>query len=798
MLKHYLQTAFRSLTQQGLYAWINVVGLAIGITLCVLITLFVAQERSYDRHHAGMERIYRIAHEVSVNDRVIRTALTPGPLSVRLAESFPEVESSCRLYRSRRPVAHGENRFLEEGFLFVDPSFLDIFSLRFVAGDGRSALHRPHTVVLTEETAQKYFGDQSPLGKSLVVSGEAYTVTGIVEDLSHRSHLAFNFLAPISSLGSVDWLDYWSSHIFYTYVRLRSGAGAEDFEGNLTRLVNQELGPMFSEAIGKTYPQFLKEGQRFGYFLQPLGGIHLDSNLDFELQQNGNRRVVSSLAALAVLILLIACANYVSLTTARGTKRALEVGLRKALGAERRQLIAQFLVEAMLMTAAAAGLATFLIALLWPATSAYLDREVITDIMARPGNLLLGLTGIVLLGVLAGGYPAFVLSSLQPLEMLRSKGHARGRVLRSAMVVFQFSIAMSILVITLVVHLQMVYLSHKDLGFEPRGVFVINGLSLLKERWKGFKEEALRVPHVVSASAATSVPGMPTLEGYLYPESSTRQEDLVTTWFFEADHDFVRTLGIRLVEGKDLSPSEVDTEAGVLLVSSMVPQRLGWPAPVGRLVTMGKVPANIKGVFDVVYLESLHHPPQETIIRPLLRNPKVMAVRVKEGHNQEVIPQLERIWRRFAPDQPFALSPLDQEIAALYESERRLTRVINGFAMAGIFLACLGIFGLSAFAAEQRTQEIGIRKAIGATAGQIAGKLSSELLVLVILGVLLAVPIAWYFAQRWLESFAVYTQIPWWLFPGTGLLILGIALATVGSQTVRAALANPADTLRFE
>lgn len=799
MIRHYFHMALRSLRRQGIYAWINIAGLAVGITVFTLIALYVLQEMSIDRFHPGVERAFRIDHARKVNDRELLTPFTPAPLAPRVMEAFQGVESACRVHRATQPVAYQEQRFREEGILYVDPSFTDVFSVRFLAGDGRSALSEPNSVVLTEETARKYFADEPPVGKSLTVGGESYEVTGIVEDISRRSHLDFDFLASFSSLADRAWMQRWSAHNAYTYVKVRPGHDASDLERQLAALVEQELGPMFAEGIGKSFPEFLGEGQRFEYFLQPMAGIHLDSHTEFELEPNGDRRLVASLVAVALLILLIACMNYVNLATARASRRVLEVGMRKTLGAERTQLVTQFLFEALLTTLAAGALAAVFLAVLWKAAATYLDGEVMARAATDPRSILAALGGLGILALLSGAYPAFVLSSFYPVSMLkRSKGQgAGGRGLRRTLVVFQFTIAIALLATTLIVDRQMRFLSRKDLGFQPAGVLAVNGLELLEDRWEAFKQEGLRIPGVVSASAASTLPGRLILEGYLYPGTSTRQEDLVTALVVESDADFAKTLGIRVVEGESFSAAELEAKDG-LLVNAMVPERLGWPAPLGKLVTVGHVPATIRGVIGNVYLKSLHQPPLETVIRPLVGRPKVLAVRIEEGRTQSVVPQLAACWKKFAPDQPFDTTSLDQEIAASYEPERRLMRVISAFTLVAVFLACLGIAGLSAFVAEQRVREIGIRKALGATAGQVTFLLTREFLALLALALAAAAPFAWYASHRWLEGFALRAEIPWWLFPAAGTLIAGVALATVGLQALRAAVADPAKSLRYE
>jgi putative ABC transport system permease protein len=799
MIKEYIKAAVRTFAHQGVYSWISLLGLTIGLTVAALITVVVLHAAAFDRYHPDVDRLYRIAHEVKVNDRLLRFPLTPGPLMARLKQCFAGVESACRLQRRTEPIVFGASRFLEDRFLYADPEFTDMFALHFISGSASSALRFPHSVVLTAGMATKYFGDQMALGKTLTVAGEPYRVTGVVADISRDSHLAFDFLSPLTSLARGEWSDRWSAHNFYTYIKLRPGYRATHLQRELDLLVNRELGPQFAAALGKSFDEFRRQGQRFSYFLQPVADIYLDSHLEHELRPNGDRRLVTLLAVLAGLILTISCFNYINFATAQAATRALEIGVRKAFGAERGQLVVQFLTETLLTTFAAAGLAILLLWLLHRGLQAFLGELMPYSVAIGPRTILLGAASLVALALAAGGYPAAILSTLAPRGLMSggNKGGAAGGV-RRVLIALQFAVAIALLVVTLVVKRQLRFIANKDLGFQPAGVLVVDGLGLLGDRWQGFEQEALRIPGVVAASAASFVPGRPITKGYLYPGSSTREEDLVTTAVLEADAGFVDTLALRMLEGRAFTAAE--TEVGdVVLVNSMIPERLGWATPVGRLVTVGKVPAPIRGVFANVYLESLRNPPQEMVVRPLLgARPRVLAVRIAPGAARDVLARLASCWRTFAPDEPFDAGPLDQQLAVLYAPERRLMGVIGGFAATAAALACLGIAGLSVFAAAQRTREVAIRKAIGASSIAVACLLTCELVGPVLIGFVMAVPLGWHAANRWLQGFASRIDMPWSLFAWAGLAITAVALFAVGTQSLRAALANPAESLRHE
>lgn len=796
-----LRLAFRSLLQQGALGFLNIAGLALALALVVLLGLFVVQERSFDKG-PEQERAYRIAHVVTLNDRLLRTALTPGPLAAQLRQDFPPLAVAARLYREAQAVSAGDLHFQEERFFFADPEIGQILPLRLVLGEPATALAEPNSVVITEAAARRYFGQDLALGKQLKVAGETFTVTGVAEDLSHRSHFRFDFLAPLAALGTGKWIETWTPHIFHTYLKLRpegaEPAAAEALQKYLDGLVARDLGPRFAEALGKSYPEFAAEGQQFGYFLQPVGDIHLDSRLDFEIQENGSRQLVDTLSVLGLFILLIACANYLNLSTARAHRRALEVGLRKTVGAERSQLFVQFLTEAGVATLAAALLALPILAVLWPAVAPYYHAETLRQIATSPASAVAVILGLAALALLAGAYPAFVQSAMKPLGILRGDSPVHHNLVRKATVTLQFGIAAGLLLFVLVVQRQVQFLTTKDWGVDPRGVLVVNGLHLLGERWTGFKEGVLGIRGVASASATTSLPGSTTIEGYLYPGISTLQEDLVSTWIFEADPDFVDTLKIRML---DLAP-DLDRQArgasDFILVNRLVPARLGWDAPLGRMVSVGKVPAVVRGVFDDVFVESHRQGLRPTVIRPLMRRPRFLAVRTDPARSHEALAAIEGLWRQFAPGQPFAAHLLEDDLARAYEQEQRLARILVSFALAAVFLAGLGVFGLASYLAASRVQEIAIRKAMGGTAFQVAASLSLRALGLVALGALLGAPLAYFGARKWLTGFAYRAEIPWWLPPLPCLLVLALALAATAFQLFRAALTPPAEILHHD
>lgn len=812
MLKNYLRIALRSLWKQFGYTIINVTGLSLGILCCLFSTLYVLHELGYDRFHEHAEHTYRVTLEFRYADQGTQSAMTPVPVAPTMARTLPTVVQATRLWRDRSgamTVRFEEQTFLEDKILFADSTVFDVFTIPFVQGRPETALVDPYTMVITERTAQKYFGAENPLGKTLFVREPSdrdvfeYVITGVVENMPKHSHIQFDFLA---SYVTQRWSrsENWVNFGLYTYIRLRDGANPAAVEQDLATLVATHAGPQIQERFGMSPEAFRAAGNRYDFRLQPITRIHLHSNLDDELTANGDIRYVYFFSAVALFVLLLACINFINLATARAAGRAREVGVRKALGSARGQLMRQFLLESTLLSLLAVGLALLLGSLLLPALSTIASIDFATTLPdpLHIGVLLISLT--LLVGLMAGGYPAFFLSSFSPARVLKMGGaqpDGRSR-LRSGLVVFQFAITIILIAGTIVILQQMQYIQNKKLGFTAERVLVMEGAEVMGRRIEAFKQALSNQPGIVSVTNSEEVPGRP-LSASLFRMEGTAVDAVVPLEFTYTGFGFVETLGLNLVAGRSLSGSYATDSLAVLLNESAV-ARLGLEDPVGkRLVWPGESIYTIVGVVEDFHTASLRQeitplvllgPDPRNTNRPNL----LVSARVETDDLPRTLAAAEATWNTFAPSQPFTYTFLDQDFAALYRTERMTAQIFSGFATLSLLIACFGLFGLAAYSAAQRTKEIGIRKVLGATVSSIIMLLSKEYLRLVAIAFVIAAPLAFVLMGQWLNDFAYRIDLSWTIFLIAGAIALLVAIFTVSYQATRAALADPVQSLRYE
>jgi putative ABC transport system permease protein len=798
MWRNYLTTAARGMRREWAYALLNVAGLTAGIAVFLSIALFVADESRYDRFGPSSARWNRVAADARFGDREIRAPLTPGPMAAALADRVPAVERTCRLYRTDAAVGTGPDQVNEKGFVYGDPDCMNLLAFPLRSGDAATALARPRSVVLSAAAATRHFGTTSAVGQALSVDGTPFTVTAVLQRATRGSHARYDYLASLSSLGSGPWIDGWLANNVYTYVKVRAGARAEDVERAFAPLVSGVIGPQLGPAMGTTFDKFVQGGGRLGFFLQPVPSIHLHSDLEYEMHPNGSLRLLRLLATLATLVLLIACVNYVNLATARAARRSLEVGMRKTFGAGPAQIRTQFLVEAALASVTATALGLLLTAALLPAFNRLMGTDLSLAALATPPLVWMLPVLPLVVALLAGAYPAFLLSGMPPIHMVRRTGPGGrgGHRLRQGLVVFQFAVAAVLMTTATFVQRQAQFVARADLGFDPGPVVVVEGAAALGERWKGFKEEVLKTPGVRSASGAASLPGRTVREVY-FSAAGAAGEDRETAWLLDADADFTRTLGIRVTSGAAFGPT---ARQGVVLLNAEGVRQLGWTSPLGKQV---EIPAEISnpsvvGTVADLHLESLRKPLRPTVIRPLTETPAVIAVSVQPGREAQVIEALEARWRDFAPERPFEIRTLSQDIEALYEADWRVMAAVNALTVVAVLIACLGILGLAAFTSEQRTREIGVRKVLGATTASLVMLLSRDYVRLVLVSLVVAVPVAAYLGHRWLAGFTYRVDMAWWVFALAGAAVMTLAFASAASQGVRAARARPVESLRHE
>ncbi len=810
MIKNYLTIALRNLKKHKVYTTINVFGLALGMACCIAIALYVHDEQRYDRFVDNADRVYRVALDVSIQGSETRTAFTSRPLASTLRTDLPEVEQTTRLWHDPSGsmiVRYNDQRFPEDGVFYADSTFFEVFPLPFVQGDPQTALREPFTIVLTASMARKYFGQENPMGQVLALREPSdrdifeYTVTGVMADLPEQSHMAFDFLASYVTQRqsqSESWLGFG----VYTYITLHAGTSADAVRAKLPALFETYGGPQIREAFGATLADFTAAGNYYRYFLQPLTDIHLHSNLEDELKPTGDARLVYLFVAIAVFVLLLACVNFVNLATARAARRTMEVGIRKTLGAQRVQLIGQFLAESTLLSLLALVLAVTLVQVSFPLLNAVTGKTLTlaTADMLRLAPFLLGLG--LFAGIGAGAYPAFYIAAFRPHAVFKKERLGRTSWLRDVLVVFQFGIATALLACTAIVFSQMQYMLDKRLGFTPEQVVVIEGAEVMGAQSEAFRQTLRALPGVVRVSNASQVPGRH-FNGSLFRLADMPDDAALPIEYTYASYDYVETLGLEIVAGRSLSRAFTTDSLAVLLNETAV-QQLGLDDPIGKeLVWGGESTYTIVGVVKDFHITSLHREIGPVVLLgPDPRNtnrPNLLAIaRLEVEDLSTTLAALEHTWNQFAPQEPFAYTFLDETFAQLYEAEQQTSRLITLFAGLAILIACFGLFGLAAYMAEQRTKEIGIRKVFGATISGIVLLLSKDFAKLVVAAIVVGAPLAYLTMQRWLDTFAYRVEISWVIFLVTGLAALGVALLTVSFQAIRAALADPVEALRYE
>ncbi len=804
MLKSYLVVAWRSLKRQKGYSFINIAGLAIGFICCLMILLFVQDELSFDRFHEKTRQIFRVTSEGRIADREFNIAMSPPPLAKALKDEFPQVLQTVRLFRpsDRILVRNQDRKFNEERFFYADSSIFNIFTIPLVHGDSKNALSQPHSLVITQNAAQKYFGNENPLGQTLSVDDKIdFQITGIAEDTPLNSHVHFDFLASLKTLNLSRDLN-WFNGCLYTYALLQEDGSPKQLEAELPAFIQKHVGPQVQNAMGFSIEDFFKSGNSFAFNLQPITDIHLHSHLDYELEANSDARYVHIFSAIAFFVLFIACVNFINLSTARSSTRANEVGVRKVLGSNRSQLVRQFLAESILLSLLSLLLAAVFLELFLPFFNNLTGKNLAIDL----GNwiILPAIIGMTLLfGIMAGIYPAFFLASFQPISMLKGKIGAASKSagIRYGLVVFQFAVSIVLLVGTFVVHGQLEYIRQKKLGFNKDQVLVIRKATALKQQSQAFKQALMPYPSVISTALSNYLPGNDfDINGYRTGESPGGELQPINQWF--ADHDFARTLQLEMVAGRFFSIDSTGDSSSIIINESAA-RMLGMDEPIGQnlhTVDRGRVQAfSIIGVIKDFHYESLHKEIRPLVIRNLADAPgEFISIRIDPENLSKTLVFLEKKWKEFAPGQPFEYFFLDDSFDRLYRSEQGAGQLFTAFSIIAGFIACLGLFGLAAFSTEQRTKEVGIRKILGASVPAIIILLTKGFTKWVLVANLLSWPVAYYVMDRWLDNFAYRTNIPLWIFPAAALLALCVALVTVSFLAVRAALANPVEALRYE
>ena len=809
MLKNYLKIAWRNLRKQKFYTFLNVFGLALGMASCLLITLYVIDELSYDRSFSNADRIYRINSDIRFGGAEMKLAVAPDPMAFTMLKDYPQLEAVTRLredgsYLVRRT---GATENLQESLVaYADSTFFNVFKIPIVAGDSKRILTEPNTMVISERDVEKYFGKENAIGKTLLLdNNQTYTVTAVMENIPSHSHMSsLNMLLSMST-NKYSREDNWGSHNFITYLLLREGVNAATFEKNFDVVIEKYTGKWVQSVMGASLQELKKSGSFIKYTLMPVTAIHLHSDRTAEISNNSSIQYVYIFGIVAIFLLLIACVNFMNLSTARSANRAKEVGVRKALGSERSSLVNQFLTEAVMLSFISLILAIALAIIALPFFNNLASKEIAFPYQSAIFWCIAIITGIIV-GMLAGSYPAFFLSAFQPLKVLKGavEIEGKGSYLRNALVVFQFMISIMLLVGTGVIYKQLNYIQTKKLGFNKEQVLIVKNAYALDRQSRAFKEHVSNLPNVENATITSFLPTPSSRsDNSMFPEGQLQQDKGVSMQKWSVDLDFVKTLNLEMKTGRAFQEN-FPTDSSGIIINETAAKILGFPDPIGKKIFSMEDPHGndrqtytILGVVKNFHFESLR---QNIGALGLVLRPSygLVAVRLKGGDHAKTISQIESLWKRMAPGQPFNYQFMDQDFDKQYRGEERVGQIFITFAVISIIIGCLGLFGLSAYTAERRTKEIGVRKVLGASVSSIVGLLSKEFIKLVLIAILFGSPIAWFAMNTWLQDFAYHIDISWWMFGAAGLLSVVIALLTVSFQSIKAALMNPVKSLRSE
>ena len=817
MLKNYLLISFRNLKKSLGVNLINILGLAIGISCCLLIVLYVSDELSYDKHWKNADRIYRITVHSNIGTEETATARTPSQLSRTIVDEYPEILHATRLeHTPNMLVRYKDLVYNEDNFLWVDTNFFDVFPLKILYGDPKTALKDDHTVVFTLDNAKKYFRNPAEALNKIVEfeDGTPYRVSAVVANPEENAHFHYGMLSPLSSW-EWNWNEWWLWNFMCTYVLLHEEADPQELEAKLPRFLQKYAAPHFKETTGMTFDEMEKAGGKYEYKLQPITSIHLHSHLDGELEPNSDIKYIYIFSVTAVFILFVACINFMNLATSRSTGRAREVGMRKVLGSTKKRLIGQFLVESILTCIPAVIIAMILSAILLPLFNTIANKEIVINYL-KPWYMLpvLGIFTIIL-GVLAGSYPAFFLSSFQPVKVLKENLGlgTKGRGFRQILVIFQFTISIILFITTLLLIRQMHFIQNKRLGFNKENIVVIKRGWALGQNpdgsfidttyqqsvFESFKNDLKQNPQIISVCGTSNLPGEGLNNAVLTTKGSANQEQHVIN-HCRVDWDYAETFGIEMLEGRFYS-REFNNWHGVIinetaakvfgLKQPYTEQYLGFPGDSSETIP-------IFGVVKDFHYESLHQPIKPLVIDFMTEGRTYICVRIRPENVRETVNYIKPIWDKYIPYKPFEYFFFDDNYNNLYRAEIRTNKLFSIFSILSIIIASLGLFALASFTTERRIREIGIRKTLGATVPDILILLTKEFALLVAIANLAAWPLAYYIMRRTLQSYAYRISIGPGPFLMAGLAALIIALITVSYHSIKAALSNPADTLKYE
>lgn len=794
MIKSYIKIAWRNLKKNRLYTFVNVIGLTIGVVSCLLIGIYIKEEFSYDRFNKNADRIARVTMDYSNGGPSQKVAVTGTKVGPEFKRNFPEVIDYVRILSSGAVVGYQSLLFKEKSILYADPSLLKIFSFKMLKGDVKKQLNSPDQLIVTESAAKKYFNDADPIGKILKVNDKDFMVSGVAEQAPSASQIKFDFILPFSNLNSSKKEIWWSAN-YVTYLLLKD----KDQLPALQQRITAYMKSVSNKELKMTGSHYLT------YHLEPLTSVHLHSNLPDGLEPNGSIMYIYILMVVAVLILIIACVNYVNLSIAQSAGRGAEIGVRKVLGAAKQQLFNQFIGESLLVTIIALLMAVLAAFFLLPYFNQVSGKSLHFDVLFDPVVLgILIVCGLVI-GFVAGAYPALLLSNAKLSKILKSGfSFTSGQSVRRSLIIFQFIISIFLIITTIVILQQLSYIHNKDIGYNKSNVIVLPVSYNMINKVDGLKKEIANIPGVESVAAANNEPVNVAWGDAL----ETADGKSLTVNALPMDEDFIKTMQLKIITGRDFNRTDLlqmDTTNqyknfhSAFIINEAAAHALGWTPEQAVNQTINRnTSGKIVGVVKDFNFKSFHDP-----IGPLLifldhEQTQDLFVRVSGNNTAAALDKIGNIWKARIPSQPFEYKFLDDDYDALYRTEQRTSVLFTTFSALAIFLACMGLFAITAYAVVQRTKEIGIRKVMGASISTIIVLISKDFLLMVVIATVIASPLAWYMAHTWLQDFAYRITIHWWIFIGAGAVSLIVAGLTIGMQAFKAALANPVDSLRSE
>ena len=805
MIKNFIITALRNLRRNKIFSFINVFGLAVGLTCCMLISAYLYKELTYDTYPVNADQIYRVelhsnSGDASADFPNVDIAVGPG-----IKNAFPEVTDVTRMER-RGPVfvRYNETRFKEEQIIDADPNFFSLFSIPLVDGNSETALAEPNTIVLTKDFEKKYFGGASSIDKIITVDGKALKITGIIDRVPENSHFHADAIVSSSTYISPTRKMTWSNIGYYTYISVRANTDIKKLEAGFKGLVAEHVVPEIQNDMGVSLAEAQKSVNSFVFFLEPLRDIHLHSATKMEFEANGDIHYIYIFGALALFILLLTYINYTNLSTASSTRRSKEIGIRKVLGSEKNKLVSQFLTESVILTAIAMLFALGFIYLLLPYFNNLSGKNIAMGFFLSPVALLVEVMLILFVGVVAGVYPAFFLSSFKILSVLKGNGTVpsagKGR-LRSSLIVLQFSISTALIIATFVVYQQLHFMQDKKLGYNKDQVLVVNDANKLGNNVSAFRQQLLTDSRVVNATISDNIPGYNRMGGtVVYASDIPAGGKQLAINIYWIESSYIPTMGMQLARGRNFYPEGKADSVSIILNEAAV-RDLGFrnTDPIGKtIIRSGQRHYTVVGVVKDFNYTSAKQKIAPLMLLPAFNNGGSVIARIKTADVHHLVTDIGNKWASFHPEAPFSYSFLDQQFASLYKNEQRTSRIFISFAVIAVIIARLGLFGLAAFMIRQRVKEIGIRKVLGASPAGITVMLSTEFLKLILIASLVAFPVTWFAMNKWLQDFAYRIDIQWWVFAAAGCIALLVAVITISFQSIKASLANPVKSLRSE